>query len=82
MNNQVNDQILRIVGGVYLALAFAMPEDAHRTAHAIMMGLADNPEISPEDRRAYRLIALTGGRQDWVEEERPSRFEVITGGAA
>ena len=60
-----------------------MPDESHRIAHDILMGFADNPDLRPEDRRAYRLIALTGGRQDLVEEAQPqSRFEIITGGAA
>jgi hypothetical protein len=60
-----------------------MPDESHRIAHDILMGFADNPDLRPEDRRAYRLIALTGGRQDLVEEVQPqSRFEILTGGAA
>jgi hypothetical protein len=74
---------LRLMGGIYLALAYAMPDRAHHLAHDILMGFADNPDLRPEDRRAYRLIALTGGRQDLVEEdeqfEQP-RFAVIEGG--
>ena len=74
---------VRLLGGIYIALGFAMPYASHRIAHDILMGFADNPDLRPEDRRAYRLIALTGGRQDLVEEVEPqSRFEVITGGAA
>lgn len=73
---------VRLIGGIYIALAYAMPDEAHHIAHDILMGFADNPDIRPEDRRAYRLIALTGGRQDLVEEdEQPPRcFEVIQGG--
>jgi hypothetical protein len=74
---------VRLLGGLYIALAYAMPDESHRIAHDILMGFADNPDLRPEDRRAYRLIALTGGRQDLVEEAQPqSRFEIITGGAA
>jgi len=71
---------VRLLGGIYIALAYAMPDENHRIAHDILMGFADNPDIRPEDRRAYRLIALTGGRQDLVEEQAPHRFAVIEGG--
>lgn len=74
--------VVRLLGGLYIALAYAMPDASHRIAHDILMGFADNPDIRPDDQRAYRLIALTGGRQDLVEEDQQPRFEVITGGAA
>src|SRR5262249_42379579 len=79
-----HNMAVRLLGGVYIALAYAMPDEAHRLPHDILMGFADNPDVRPEDRRAYRLIALTGGRQDLAEEdEQPQyRLEVITGGAA
>ena len=81
MNNQADyNMVVRLLGGVYLALAFAMPDEAHHLAHDILMGFADNPDIRPEDRRAYRLIALTGGRQDIVQENEQPRFAVIEGG--
>jgi hypothetical protein len=83
----MNDSALRILGGVYTALVYAMLDTNHHIAHDILMGFADNPDIRPEDRRAFRLIALTGGRTDLVEEteqpEQPQsrhRFEVIQGG--
>jgi hypothetical protein len=83
MNNQADyNMVVRLLGGVYLALAFAMPDEAHHLAHDILMGFADNPDIRPEDRRAYRLIALTGGRQDIVQENEQPRFAVIEGGDA
>jgi hypothetical protein len=64
----MNDSFLRVLGGLYVALAYAMPDHNHHIAHDILMGFADNPDIRPEDQRAFRLIALTGGRTDIVEE--------------
>lgn len=41
----------------------AMPDASHRIAHDILMGFADNPDIRPDDQRAYRLIApLVAGK--------------------
>lgn len=85
MENKIDyNAVVRLLGGLYIALGFAIPDECHHLAHDILMGFADNPDVRPEDRRAYRLIALTGGRQDLVEEnEQPQhRFEVISGGAA
>jgi hypothetical protein len=83
-DTQLDDKVIRLLGGLYISLAYAMPDANHHLAHDILMSFADNPDIRPEDRRAYRLIALTGGRQDLVQEDvqQPARFEVITGGAA
>jgi hypothetical protein len=68
---------VRLLGGIYIALAYAMPDEAHHLAHDILMGFADNPDLRPEDRRAYRLIALTGGRQDLVEEDNRRRNIIL-----
>lgn len=75
------DMVVRLLGGLYISLAYAMPDANHRVAHDILMGFADNPDLRPEDRRAYRLLALIGGRQGEDEPLQRSRhFEVITGG--
>lgn len=85
-DTQSDDKTIRLLGGLYISLAYAMPDTNNQVAHDILMGFADNRDLRPEDRRAYRLIALTSGRQDIVEEDEqidePRRFEVITGGAA
>jgi hypothetical protein len=75
-----HNSVVRLLGGIYIALAYAMPDEAHHLAHDILIGFADNPDIRPEDRRAYRLIALTGGRQDLFQESEQPRFAVIEGG--
>ena len=78
----MDNSVVRLLGGLYIAIAYAMPDEAHRIVHDILMGFADNPNVRPEDRRAYRLIALTGARQEDEHFECQPRFEVITSGAA
>jgi hypothetical protein len=81
---KMDNATARIIGGVYIAICTAMTDESAKLAHDVLFGFADNPEIRPEDRRVYRLIAESATRPvDELEEEnaRP-RFEVITGGAA
>ncbi len=78
MENKMDyNAVVRLLGGIYLALGYAMPDEAHHIAHDILMGFADSPDVRPEDRRAYRLIAR-GGRP----ADEPPQLEVIIGGAA
>jgi hypothetical protein len=83
----MNNDIARILGGLYIAVTAAMPKEASELADNVLFEFADNPNVRPEDRRIYRLIALSANApyDDFLDEsaERSKpRFEVITGGAA
>ena len=54
-----HNMIGRLLGGLYIAVTTAMREEAAEIAHEVLFRFADNPDLRPEDRRVYRLIALS-----------------------
>jgi hypothetical protein len=54
-----HSMIGRLLGGLYIAVTTAMQEEAAEIAHEVLFRFADNPDVRPEDRRVYRLIALS-----------------------
>src|SRR6516164_6799812 len=82
----MNNETARVMGGIYIAICSALSPEGVEMANDVLFGFANNPEVRPEDRRIYGLIAEAAGRP--IEElraeveqyERQSSFEVITGG--
>jgi hypothetical protein len=66
----------RILGGVFIALAGAMPEQASESAIEILRDVANSPKTRERDRQILHAIANCT-----MLREEPG-LEVITGGAA
>jgi hypothetical protein len=86
MNNQLDYNTLgRLLGGIYIALKSAMPEECAAIAHEILFSFSESPDVRPEDRRVYAAIFDCTNRRikgdDEFETKRPC-LTVITGGAA
>jgi hypothetical protein len=80
----MNNDITRILGGLYIAITAAMPKEAAEIADNVLLEFAEHPSVRPEDQRIYRLMALSANDplDNFMDEsaEPRSRFEVIQGG--
>jgi hypothetical protein len=88
----MDNQMKRIIGGVFIALHCALPDENARLAEDVMFDLSENPNIRPEDRHIYKLIAESAAHPtdeltvkieaDELAEKSCPRFQVIEGGNA
>ena len=76
----MNDDTARVVGGIYFALRSALSTEGARLADDILVGVADDPSLRPEDRRIYRAIAESGTVEEKEEPARPVLY--LVGGTA
>lgn len=58
----MDNETARIIGGMYIAITNALSEEGAQVAHDCLYGFADNPNLRPEDRRIYQLIADAASR--------------------
>jgi hypothetical protein len=58
----MDNSTARILGGIYIAVCAGMSEQAAALSHDVLFGLADSPNVCPEDQRIYRAIAECASR--------------------
>jgi hypothetical protein len=83
---KMDNQMKRIIGGVFIALHCALPDENARLAEDVLFDLSESPKIRSEDRYIYKLIAESATRaeieaNELAEKSQP-RFRVIEGGSA
>lgn len=76
----------RVCAGVYIALTGALSEDAAALAHQVMFDLAESPDLRPDERKIYYLIArnATVSLDELETEVKAARrgLHVVQGGNA
>jgi hypothetical protein len=86
----MDNDIARIIGGLYIAILAGLPQESAQTANDILFQFAEHPDIRPDDQRIYRSIALSilepedaaeYCRERQIETPRPY-LEAIQGGSA
>jgi hypothetical protein len=88
----MDNQMKRIIGGVFIALHCALPDENARLAEDVLFDLSESPNIRPEDRHIYKLIAECATppidevnaeiEADELAEKSCPCFQVIEGGNA
>jgi hypothetical protein len=87
----MDNQMKRIIGGVFIALHCALPDENAKLAEDVLFDLSESPSIRPEDRHIYKLIAESATppiaevkaeieADEFAEKSQP-RFRVIEGGS-
>jgi hypothetical protein len=85
----MENMIGRLLGGIYIALKSALPDENAEIAHEILFRFSENPEVRPEDRRIYRLIAQSASRpteeivaenEEFDRQQSHPQLKIINGG--
>jgi hypothetical protein len=53
-----SNKVERLLGGFYVAITSALSREEARVADDVLLGLAADPRIRPDDRLTYQHIAM------------------------